>query len=260
MKTKVIDIEGKQGKEIELPECFSESIREDIAQKYFETEKVIQPYAPYIYAGKQKSASGIVAHGRRLWKTAYGHGISRVPRKILWRRGKQFYWVGATIASAKGGRRAHPPRIVHFLNYKKVNRKEAEKAMASGISATASQEYVQKRYPDMKISLKFPIVVESKIIDAKAKNFISSLKKILGENYDSAIPVKRKNAGRGKMRGRKYRNSAGLLIVIGKNENMKFSRLDIKKTNELKIRDLFPLGRLAIYTESAIKDLGEMNK
>ena len=115
MKAKVLSIEGKEGKEVELPKCFSSKIREDIAQKYFEAEKRMQPYAPFYLAGKQASASGKIRHGRRLWKTAYGKGISRVPRKIFSRSGNRFSWQGATVASARGGRQAHPPKVEAML-------------------------------------------------------------------------------------------------------------------------------------------------
>lgn len=258
MKAKILDVNGKESKELELPKIFSSKIREDISQKYYEASKKQQPYAPYFLAGKQASASGKIKHGRRKWKTSYGKGISRVPRKIFWRRGTQFYWQGATIASAVGGRRAHPPRVEHFLKKLKINKKEKSIAISSAITATASPEYLKKRYETLEeIKVKLPLIVESKILKLKTKEFFSALKKILGDVYEIAIKKKKKRAGKGTRRGRKYKISAGLLLVIGKDEEKKIKGIDVMKVCELKMQDLYPLGRLAVYSEEAIKDLGD---
>jgi len=123
MKAKVLSIKNEPIKEIDLPNWFSDKIREDIGQKYFEASKRIQPHTTDILAGMKYSASGKLRHMRHKWKTTYGHGISRVPRKILWRRGDQFYWIGATVSGTRGGRRAHPPKVEHFLKEKKINKK-----------------------------------------------------------------------------------------------------------------------------------------
>jgi hypothetical protein len=42
-----------------------------------------QPYGSMKGAGAGYSASGIVRHRRHAWKSAYGKGMSRVPRKIM---------------------------------------------------------------------------------------------------------------------------------------------------------------------------------
>jgi len=80
MKTKILDIEGKEKGSIELPECFSENIREDIVSRVLEAKKTMQPYAPSPVAGKQHSARGKIIHRRHVWKSGYGRGASRVPR------------------------------------------------------------------------------------------------------------------------------------------------------------------------------------
>ena len=259
-KAKILTIEGKESKEIELPKLFSENVREDICQKTFETEKKIQPYSNFYLAGKLHSASGKLKHGRRLWKTEYGKGLSRIPRKILWRRGTQFYWIGASVNSTRGGRAAHPPRIEHFLRKKKINKKERKIALFSGLIATASMNYLKKRYSSLenkKIELKLPLIVESRVLKLKTKEFLDVLKKFLNEFYDVAIKKREIRAGKGKARGRKYKKSAGLLFIIGKDENFKIKGIDVRKINEIKISDLYPLGRLALYTEQAVKELAE---
>jgi len=258
MKIQILGLEGKKEGEIETP-IFDEPCREDLIQKSVEVEKKMQPYAPFYLAGKQASASGVIRHGRRKWKTACGRGISRVPRKIFWRRGTQFYWQGATVSGTKGGRRAHPPRILSMLNDKKINKKEKRKAFLSALALTASAEDIKKKYTsleDKKIETKFPIVIDSKILNLKTKDFLKNLKIILNNLSDIAIQEKCIRPGKGKHRGRKYKKSAGLLFVVGGKENKKVNLIEIKKVPQLRISDLASNGaRLTAYTEEAVKEL-----
>jgi len=238
MKVKILP----DGKEIDLPKVFSSSIREDITQKVYETEKKWQPYAPFFMAGKQHSASGKIRHARRLWKTAYGHGMSRVPRKALWRRGTQFYWIGAEVSGTRGGRHTRIPRVEHFLKKLKINKKEKVIAFNSIIASTASSSYLNKRYSTLDKEIKnLPIVISSDLLKQKTKDFLKILKENLKDLFELALKDKKK---------------AGLLLVIGKEENFKTKLIEVRKVSELAIKDLWPLGRLTIYTENAIKELG----
>lgn len=265
MKADILSTEGQKIREIELPECFSVEVREDIIKKVELTRKK-QPYAPSPLAGKKASASGKIRHARRRWKTAYGHGISRVPRKIFWRRGDRFYWQGATIASTRGGRRAHPPKIER--REKKINKKERLLALRSAIAATASLEFLKKKYEtigefkDKPKLPKLPLIVESKILQLKTKEFFSVLKKILNKFYDIAIKSKKIRAGKGKSRGRRYKKNAGLLFVLSEEEKYKIRGIDIKRADKLNVYDLASgsPGRLVIYTENAIKSLENLGK
>ena len=106
MKISLLDINGKEKGKIDLPSCFSKEIREDIIAKVLESKKNKQPYSPSLVAGKQHSASGKIRHRRHVWKSGYGKGISRVPRKIMTRRGSQFNWVGAEVSAMRGGEKS----------------------------------------------------------------------------------------------------------------------------------------------------------
>ena len=262
MKTNILNIEGKKVKEIDLPKFFSAPIRKDIIAKVLEAKKTKQPYAPSPVAGKQHSASGKITKKRHAWKSHAGRGISRVPRKIITRRGGQFNWIGAEISSTRGGRRAHPPKILSMINTKKINKKEQRIAFLSALSATANKKEIAEKYStlgekDLK-NKELPIIVEDKIATLKIKELIGSLKNILGEKlFNTSISKKSIRAGKGKMRGRKYKKSAGILIVIGKNEKINMKTFDVKKADSVGILDLAKggPGRLAVYTEDAIKDL-----
>lgn len=265
MKTKILDINGKEKESIDLPKFFSQKIREDIVAKVLEAKKNKQPYAPSPVAGKQHVAKGKVVHRRHVWRSGYGRGISRVPRKIMSQKGSQPNWEAAEVPHARGGMRAHPPKIVSMINTKKINKKELMLAFSSAISATADEKKIKEKYRSLKNEKikEFPLVVESKFLYLKTKDLLSSLKEILGEKLFYLALKKRKiRAGKGKLRGRKYKKNAGLLLVIGKNEKLKTKAFDIKNVKNLGVNDLAKggLGRLTIYSEQAIKYLNERFK
>jgi large subunit ribosomal protein L4e len=260
MKTALYNIEGKKIKEINLPKCFSSTIREDIVLKVFEAKKTKQPYSPSPVAGKQYSARGKIRHRRHVWQTSYGRGMSRVPRKVMSRRGTQFNWEAASIPFARGGMRAHPPKIVSMINTKKINKNEIKMALNSAISSTANPKMISKKYEriEEKSIKEVPFVIESKLNKIKSKDLIEKIKLILGENlFQVALKKRVQRAGKGKTRGRKYKSNAGLLIVLGEKEKLKTNAFDIVNVKNLSLNDLASggLGRLTLYTEDAIKDL-----
>lgn len=260
MKANILDINGKEKGKIDLPKEFSVKIREDIVFKVLEAKKSQQPYAPSLVAGKQHAASGKIVHRRHVWRSGYGKGISRIPRKIMSRRGTQFNWVGAEVSSTVGGRRAHPPKVISMKNDSKINKKELSIAFMSSLSATANEKAITSKYQtlkDVKIN-NLPLIVESKISTLKTKDLISSIKKVLGkELFGVAIKKKSVRSGIGKLRGRKYKSNAGLLLVTAKDEKMKTNAFEIKKMSEVGVSDLAKggLGRLTIYTEKAIEEI-----
>ena len=118
-----------------LPEQFSELIRPDLIERAvfaIQSHKK-QPYGASPEAGKRHSAR--ISRRRHKYKTSYGHGISRVPRKIMSHRGERFNWVGALAPGTVGGRRAHPPKAEKIVD-QKINKKERKKAIRSALAAT----------------------------------------------------------------------------------------------------------------------------
>ncbi len=253
MKAMMYTKAGEKKSEISLPQVFSSSIRQDIAQKYFEVEKFVlrQPYANYDEAGRRHSASGIISHRRHKWKGAYGKGISRAPRKIMWRRGTQFNWVGAETSQARGGRSIGSPQGLYRA--RKINKREQKMAIGAGIAATASKDEIKKRYATLKSVPVVPVIIES--LPSKTKEVITSLDKIFGDSYDKLFKIKEVRSGKGKKRTRKYKSNAGLLVIVGKDEKVKCSGLEVKKVSEIRMKDLYPLGRLTIYTEKSLEEL-----
>ena len=97
----------------------------------------------------------------------------------------------------------------------------------------------------------------------KIKPLISSLKKILGKQlFEVALQKKTIRSGKGKLRGRKYKSNAGLLVVMGEKEKLKTNAFEVTNVKNLSVIDLAKggTGRLTLYTEQAIKELGEKLK
>ncbi len=275
MKTSFLDLDGNNKKDIELPSCFTEEVRMDIVKKAFESEISSRrtPYGSYERAGKLASASGKIRHARRKWKTAYGKGISRVPRKILSRRGTQFRWVGAFASGTVGGKEAHPPKS--WKNWdKKINKRERIKAIRSAIAATANYSCIEGRYKTLNSrNFSLPIIVESKLNEIIKT---SELKKKIYELFKKIQPAiesialresKKVRAGKGKNRNRKYKISKGVLIVSSKDipsgKGLRGLGVDIITVNKLNLRYLAPAGipgRLTIYTEDAIDEMKKMER
>lgn len=234
MKGNVMSINGEKIKEIELPGCFSTGIRNDIIARNYESLKKKQPYAPFVLAGMQKSASGKIRHARRKWKTVYGYGVSRVPRKVFSRSGNRFSWQGATIASSRGGREAHPPKVEAILREKKLNKKERLTGLNSALSSTASSQIVSMKYNIDKKALSLPIIIDS-VSEAKTREIERFLDKISAKIKKDKI-----------------------LIVFSPKESIKTKRFDSVSTDKLSVIELCPSGkpgRIVIYTEKAIEEL-----
>ncbi|MGV8142563.1 MAG: 50S ribosomal protein L4 [Candidatus Pacearchaeota archaeon] len=253
MKAQIFDIKGEKTGEVTLPVMFDTRVRNDLSQKFYEVMKVYAPYSPAPTAGRRHSASGTISHLRHDWKGHYGKGIARVPRKAMWRRGEQFYWVGAEINQARGGRAVHTPRT-HYRPLK-INEREQTIAMHSAFAATAHKNYVAQRYARLnKAQITVPVVLNLSG-NIKTKQFIELLKKLYGENYLVALQQKTVRNGKGKMRGRTYKNNAGLLLVKSEKEKITLKGVDVVNAMDVTIADLYPLGRLTLYTENSLKEL-----
>ncbi len=254
MKVQVLSKEGKKVKEMDT-KLFEEPVRIDIISKVVEAERIKQPYSNTYRAGMDRSASGNVRHLRHAWKSDRGRGMARMPKKAFWRRGTQFSWEGAIVPFTRGGRRAHPPKGSTGLV--KVNRKEMLKALLSSLTYVSTPKEIESKYARVdKASGDFPLVIEDKVVELKTKEFLDSLKKILGDLYEVAIQEKSVRAGKGKMRGRKYKQNAGLLFVVGNDEDKNVNGIDVVKVNDLQVSDLADGGaRLTLFSEKAVADL-----
>jgi large subunit ribosomal protein L4e len=258
MKANYFDINGKKTKSIELPKQFDEPVRFDLIHKAVLSVQCSrrQSYGAKPDAGQR--ASAVLSRRRRKFRGSYGHGISRVPRKILWKRGTQFGWVGAFAPGTVGGRRAHPPKASKDWT-KKINIKERRKAIRSALAAVVNEEIVKERGHKFK---ELPTVIDSKIETfTKTKQVKELLLKMGLDKELERASIKKVRAGRGKSRGRKYKKKVGPLIVVSKSCPLNKSGINlpgvtistVKTLNaELLAPGTIP-GRLTIFSEDAIK-------
>ena len=256
MKTKILGTT----QELEIPKVFESNIRDDIVKKVHDAMFSKQYYTVFPLAGKQSSKHK-QSHCRRKFKTLYGKGISRVPRKAMWRRGDQFYWVGVYNPGIRGGRAPHAPKGFRRPRY--INKKEKIIALKSCLAATASKDILQKNYPNLSVS-SFPLIIQSKILDKKTKE----IEKFIEDQKINIKAEKKVRHGIGKVRGRKYKNTRKVLLVLSDKEKSKIQKLkglnvNITNTSQLNVKELSlngKPGKLTIYTENAINDLKDKFK
>ncbi|HWQ67197.1 MAG TPA: 50S ribosomal protein L4 [Methanospirillum sp.] len=246
MKAQVLTLSGKVDHEIDLPSVFASEYRPDLIKKAviaIQSHRY-QPHGAYVYAGITASAVG--------WGS--GRGVSHVPRLKNSSR-------AAKIPQAKGGREAHPPKVQKVLRCE-INRKERRKALGSAIAATISDELVQSRGHLYSGVLPFVLSNEFESL-GKTREVIAALRAI--GVYDDILRAegsRKVRAGRGKMRGRRYKQRKSLLIVTA-SEPLRAARnlagVDVCPVDSLNVELLAPgtqSARLTLWTEDAIVRLG----
>jgi|SRR3989344_3690812 len=258
MKAQLYDLKGSPLSQIDLPSWVSNNIREDIIQKCLEVEnyQARQWYSPFSGAGRRHSASGTISHRRHKWKGHYGKGIARVPRKKMWRRGTQFFWIGAEVSGTRGGRSVHAPSQIR--SPLKMNKKEYSIALKNALSTIFINKFILRRYSSLQESdiPKMPVVIET--APKKTKDFIELIKKVLGNSYKVALKQKAVRSGKGKRRGRTFKSNAGLALIKGDKEEIKIKGIQLISAKDISLKDFFPLGRLTIFTRTGLEELNSI--
>jgi len=249
MKTNVIDLSGNTSGEIELPAVFEEEYRPDIIKRAVLAAQAnrLQAYGPHFYAGMNTSAQS--------WGP--GHGVSRVLRLKNGRK-------AAAVPMAVGGRRSHAPQPNADYT-EKVNKKERRKAIRSAIAATASTGLVQAR--GHKFERDLPVVANNDLESLTKTTEVIKFLQAAGLWNDVLRAKLGRNirAGKGKLRGRKYKGRKSLLIVAGTDSGLgKAARnlpgVDFVTVERLNAELLAPgtqAGRLTIWTESSLEKLAK---
>ncbi|NIM47277.1 MAG: 50S ribosomal protein L4 [Candidatus Aenigmarchaeota archaeon] len=263
MKTIVFDVQGNQKSEIELPKLFNTNFRPDLIKRAvlsIQSHKR-QPYGPNKLAGKRSSA--------------HYHGVRRGPHHMMnIERARMarihggppnLQMTARVIPGAVKGRKAHPPKIEKIW-YRKINNKERVFAIKSAIAATALKDIVLKR-GHLVDNINLPIVIDDSLQEfKKSKNVKEFLEKIGLKKELERAKNKKVRAGKGKRRGRKYKKKKSVLFVIFEDKGIfkaakNIPGVDICLATNLNAELLAPgthAGRLTIFTESAIKKLGEV--
>lgn len=250
MDMNIIDLSGNTTKKISS-NLFDEPYRPDLIKKAVLAAQANrqQPYGPHMYAGLRTSAEG--------WGP--GRGVSRVARL---KNGSK----SARIPQAVKGRQAHPPKP-ETDRTEKVNDKERQKAIRSALAATGNLELVKKR--GHQFSAQLPLIAVDELSALKktkeVKSFMeaASLWDDIERAKDTTI-----RAGKGKLRGRRYKNTKSILIVTAEDKGIvkaarNLAGVDIVTFDQLNAELLAPgthAGRLTVFTESAIAKLEEVMK
>jgi len=193
MIKEILTIDGQKKGTIELPKCFESEIREDLIKKACESEQsMTKPkYGAFPLAGQLTSAPKQMKHARSGYKSHYGQGISRVPRKMMSRSGTRFYRIGAFAPGTRGGRPAHPPKS--WKNFEKgINAKERKKALYSAISAVAKNSFiVEKKFEELSKTKEIKNAI-SKIIPKAENILIVTSEKLRTKNLDAEFAIAKK--------------------------------------------------------------------
>ena len=249
---KVFDINGNAISEIELPSQFFEPIRPDL---------ILRAYISALTARLQPKGTNSMA-GKRTTAVSFGIGlgIARVPRV------KGSLWPTARFApNVVKGRRAHPPKVEKVL-HERINKKERRKAIRSAIAATAIKDLVIARGHIVDKIPQIPLIVSD---DFERIGVMIDLKKMfvslgLWDDIERVSERIRIRSGKGKMRGRRYKEGKSLLIVVSSTDAsvIKVARnlpgIDVVPVRNLSVLYLAPggvPGRLTVWTLSAIDEL-----
>ncbi|MFW9992638.1 MAG: 50S ribosomal protein L4 [Candidatus Odinarchaeota archaeon] len=267
-KSIVYDLEGNATKEIDLPEHFDTPLRPDLIKRDVLSIQSArrQPYGRDPMAGKRNSAES--------W--GVGRAVSRVPRV----KGSRTHASnrGAFVPQAVGGRVAFEPRPRSFKE--KINRKERQLAIRSAIAATADQVIVEIRGHVINDIPSLPLIVDNSFESlTKTKEVIEALANLgicwtnkkeeaEGGLRDVERAKKRESkvrSGKGKRRGRRYKNGTSILIVYSTDSGIykasrNISGVDVREVTQLNTELLAPgthPGRLVLWTEAAIEKLSQ---
>ncbi len=262
MKIDIIDKTGKKVADYDLK--LSSDIREDIFKKAVMAESSLfrQPYGASVSAGRRHSIN--VSKRRQTFRTTYGKGVSRTPRKTMWRRGMQVRFVGAFSPNTVGGRRAHPPKACKIIQ-KNINNKEWLKALQIGLLASVNKSIVLKN--GQRVPEKYPFILNDDVetID-RTKDFRAFLNSIGFESEIERLSKKVVRAGKGTMRNRTYKQKRGPLVVVSSYDSplLKSSKniqgFEVITPDLLMVRDFAmssKAGRAVLFTQKAIKEFEE---
>ncbi len=253
----VYSLEGKPVEEVELPPIFEEEFRPDVIRRAVIAAQTarLQPKGADVMAGKRTSAE--------TW--GKGRGVARVRRM----KGSRYAAAGrgAFAPFTVGGRRAHPPRVMKVIR-ERINKKERRLAVRSAIAATKDKRLVSSRGHVSTDIPELPLVVTDALEELRKTGEARKVLEKLGAWSDikRVIKSRRVRAGRGKMRGRRYRQVVGPLLVVSQNRGLRqgagnLPGVEVVTVNNLSTERLAPgglPGRLTIWTKSAIQKLGEV--
>lgn len=245
-------LDGNVKGTVPLPAAFEAPLRPDLVRKAVNAARANrrQPYGSDPDAGKRQVAE--------TWGP--GSGVSRIPRR---REGSQ----AAFAPGTRGGRRAHAPSPRKVWR-EKVNRKEKALAFRAALAAAANPEAVRRRGHRLREGLTVPLVVEEALGDvAKTSELLEVLNRLgVASDVQRASDGTHQRAGKGKLRGRRFRVPRALLLVAPAGSKLRRAAANLPGVGfaapeALSVEGLAPggdAGRLLVITEGSLRRLGEV--
>ena len=255
MNVPTFTINGTKEDDIELPLVFSTLFRKDLISKSFThlTSHKFQPQGTHPTAGMD-----VVARSN---DPPTGQGRSRIAKMLGGGGGRQGQAGG--VASVKGGRQAHPPKVQKVI-FKKLNKKENKLALCSAIAATQSKEIIQSRGHKIENLKIFPIVISDDIESiTKTKEALKVLDSLnLIQDVDR-LKSRKARSGKSLLRGRGAKIGKSVLFVVSNAKLLSnacgaIPGVDARAAKDLSVLDLAPGGapiRLVVYSKSALKEI-----
>ena len=247
MNTTVHDLDGGDAGSVELPGVFETPFRPDLIGRAVTVAQANrkQAYGADEFAGMRTPAESFGS----------GRGLAHVPRSEN---------VARRVPHAVSGRRAHPPKAEKDQT-KDLNDKERRLAVRSAIAATTDTALVADRGHAFDEDLELPLVVSDEFESLEKTQEALGVLEALGVDADieRADEGRSVRSGRGKSRGRKYRQPKSILVVTSEELSRAARNLagvDGATAREVNAEDLAPgahPGRLTLWTESAVAEVGD---
>jgi large subunit ribosomal protein L4e len=260
----IIGGDGKpSGATHSIPTVFSSPIRPDIVQQIHTAvaKNKRQPYSVSEKAGHQTSAES--------WGT--GRAVARIPR--VSGGGTHRAGQAAFGNMCRSGRMFAPTKIWRKWHVK-TNQNQKRYAVCSALAASAAAPLLMARGHQVMEIPEVPLVIDSAVFAegrlAKTSAAAALLKAVgAGPDLERVKRSKKLRAGKGKMRGRRYRQRRGPLVVYHPEEDGKTSGrafrnipgVESSPVTALNLLQLAPgghLGRFVIWTSAAFKALDQI--
>lgn len=247
-KVPVYSLDGEVVEEVNLPKVFGFPLRMDIIKRV---------YLSFLTSQKQPQGRDPLA-GKKVSVESFGTGreMARIPRHANGR--------GGFAPMTRGGYKPHPPRVDEKI-YEEVNRKERRIALLSAVASTGNYELVLKRGHkfDVNTVKSVPVVVSDEIENIVHTREAAFLLQKLGLHLDvERVKSSRKiRAGKGKLRGRRFKERVGPLVVVSSRAApalkafRNIAGVDVVGVDGLTIGLLAPggvPGRLTVWSKKAL--------
>ncbi len=248
----LVDLNGNIIDKIELPPLFSYPVRIDLIRRAVLSALTarIQPKGRDPLAGRRRSGES--------W--GIGYSVARVPRLDNGR---------AVLApNVRGGRRQFAPTPLKKI-HEEINRKEMRLAIISALAALSDKSFVMKRGHIIPQGIEFvPIIVVNEFETISSIKLVKEwLKKVnLWQDIEKSQDSVRIRSGKGKMRGRRYKERKSVLFILSStkapvtNVLSNLPGVDCLTPETLNILQLAPggdPGRLAVISKKALEKIAE---